>query len=158
MARLAPSYSSSTTRNNIAGGQSPKQPSALYSTIMTPVNLTVFLVSLLIVELRYSLQRAESAAVRTDRGPWKWLPMWFRRLVLSLSQQPYGRSEKDEGRGRWYYHSKQEELMKMEADEAFQMQGAVLVALGVLAGVSIIVLYVVGSRVYYGIRHLMSVQ
>lgn len=34
---------------------------------------------------------------------------------------------------RWYYHSKQRKLMKMEVDDAFEIRGTVLMALGLFA-------------------------
>ncbi|KAH6895105.1 hypothetical protein B0T10DRAFT_557344 [Thelonectria olida] len=149
MGSLASSCSSSPqpspVRNNGQGTQGPKQPSALYSMFMTPVNLTVFLLSLVIVDLRYSLARAENAS---GRGVWPWLPVWLRRVVLSLRREkPYG--------GSTYYHSKQKKLMKMEADEAFQLHGLVLAALVVLAVVSAVVVCCVGSRVYGALRQVV---
>ncbi|KAI5462945.1 hypothetical protein BGZ63DRAFT_380076 [Mariannaea sp. PMI_226] len=125
---------------------------------MTPVNLTLFLVSLLVVELRYSLQRAENAHGRDGRAPWKWLPPWLRRLALSVTQQPYGPSDDHDDEGRWHYHSKQRKLMKMEAEEAFQMQGHILVILVMLMAVTLGFFYLVVSRAYHGVRHLIAAQ
>jgi hypothetical protein len=116
--------------------------------VMTPLNLTVFLLSLVIVDLRYSLARAENASGRAAGGLWPWLPVWLRRVVLSLRREkPYG--------GSTYYHSKQKKLMKMEADEAFQLHGLVLAALVVLVVVSTIAICCVGSRVYGALRQVV---
>lgn len=129
--------------------------------VMTPVNLTVFLVSLLIVDLRYSLARAENASGRvTAGGIWPWLPPWLRRVALSLSgrgRTPYGTPPgRSVGGGRWHYHSKQKKLMRMEADEAFRMRGAVLAGLAALGLVGGLLLWCAGSRVVSELRRLVS--
>lgn len=60
------------------------------------------------------------------------------------------------GGGRWHYHSKQKKLMRMEADEAFRMRGAVLAGLAALGLVGGLLLWCAGSRVVSELRRLVS--
>ncbi|KAH7160116.1 hypothetical protein B0J13DRAFT_519538 [Dactylonectria estremocensis] len=166
MATIAPSCPSPLPVNDTDSGpdsQRPKQPSALYSMVMTPVNLIVFLVSLALVDLRYTLARSsnyqDGAGDTTSRllPSWfsRWLPPWLSqrlgRLVWSFRGQPYphdARNARDASGRRWYYHTKQKKLIKMEADEAFQLRGPVLAALGVLAAAVTMLFYCVARRAY----------
>ncbi|KAK7416121.1 hypothetical protein QQX98_005449 [Neonectria punicea] len=158
-ASSSPSPSSSPSSSPVRGpengsdDQRPKQPSALYSMIMTPVNLVVFLVSLAIVDLRYTVARANNSYY--DVGVPRWLPGWLterlRRLVSLFRAQSYrhlGASAQDLS-GDWHYHSKQKKLMKMEAAEAFQLHGTVLAVLGVIAAGLTVMVYYVSSRAYH---------
>ncbi|KAK7418310.1 hypothetical protein QQZ08_011297 [Neonectria magnoliae] len=154
-ASSSPSLSSSPVRGpeDGSGNQRPKQPSALYSMIMTPINLVVFLVSLAIVDLRYTVARANNSYYEADvprRLP-GWLTERLRQLVLLFRPQPYrhlGTSAQDPS-GDWHYHSKQKKLMKMEAAEAFQLHGTVLAVLGVIAAGLTMMVYYVSSRAYH---------
>lgn len=110
---------------------------------MTPVNFVVFLFSLLLVDLRYSLARAKDHPDPTSRLPW-----WLHQLIYR--RQPYqnvlhSAASQDEP-GRWYYRTKQKKLMRMEASEAFQMRSTVLLVLATVAVAVVGVLYYVASR------------
>ncbi|KAH7136636.1 hypothetical protein EDB81DRAFT_87887 [Dactylonectria macrodidyma] len=162
IASSCPSPSPANDANNGPGLQRPKQPSALYSMVMTPVNLIVFLVSLALVDMRYTLARSSNYYDRTGDATSGLLPSWFSRwfppwmsqqlgrLVWSFRGQPYRHDARDapNSSGRWYYHSKQKKLIKMEADEAFQMRGIILATLGVLAAAVTMLVYCVARRVY----------
>ncbi|KAF7544773.1 hypothetical protein G7Z17_g9689 [Cylindrodendrum hubeiense] len=144
------------------GAQRPKQPSTLYSMVMTPVNLVVFLLSLALVDLRYTLARTSNSHGGAGDAPsgfvhqWlsRWLPSWVAqrldRLVSLFRGQPY-RDPRDASGGRWHYHSKQKKLLKMEADEAFQLRGTVLAVLVVLAAAATVIFSYVASRAYYAL-------
>ncbi|CAM1507366.1 Fc.00g070070.m01.CDS01 [Cosmosporella sp. VM-42] len=137
------SASSSPTRHN----ENNQQPApTVYSAVMTPVNFVVFLVSLLLVDLRYTMRRAYGHPDVGSR-----LPTWLHQLVFRPQPYQNGRqSSKDEDKhGRWYYHSKQKKLMKMEANEAFQLRNTVLLMLGIVAAAAAGVFYYAASRLYY---------
>lgn len=103
---------------------------------MTPILFVSFLASLAWVDFRYSIMRSHSHSEDPS-----WLPHWLHRIVYCGTPYKYVKinatnpkvpADKDEG-PRWYYHSKQKKLMKMEVDDAFQIRGTVLVVLGLLA-------------------------
>lgn len=115
---------------------------------MTPLIFISFLVSLALVDLRHSALRAHYHA--DADGASSRLPRWLHRLVYRYRGYRYDfddaaaraagrpatpssspRSEGQAGSGD-YYHSKQRKLMKMEAAEAFEIRGWVLVVLGLL--------------------------
>ncbi|KAF4462909.1 hypothetical protein FALBO_10270 [Fusarium albosuccineum] len=124
-----------------------KQPSAIYSFVMTPINITVFLFSLLLVDLRYSLGRINLYSDNGGRSS-RWIPRWF--------AQPYqhiGHTDHD-AYGGWHYHSKQKKLMKMEAEEAFQMRSTVLVLLAVVGALGTTAAWYLTSRLYHGVVSL----
>lgn len=109
---------------------------------MTPVNFVIFLFSLLLVELRYSLARAKDHPDPTSR-----LPSWLHQLIYRRRPYLHGAAGQDEP-GRWYYHTKQKKLMKMEASEAFQLQSTVLFVLATIAVAATAVFYYAVSRLY----------
>ena len=103
---------------------------------MTPLVFVSFLASLAWVDFRYSLMRSHSHSEDPSR-----LPRWLHRAVYREAPYKYVKVDttkpsappaSDEG-VRWYYHSKQRKLMRMEADDAFQIRSTVLVVLGLLA-------------------------
>lgn len=103
---------------------------------MTPIIFVSFLVSLAWVDFRYSILRSHSHSEEPSQ-----LPRWLHRIAYRQAPYKYVKvnaadakaaAESNEGT-RWYYHSKQRKLMKMEADDAFQIRGTVLVILGLLA-------------------------
>lgn len=103
--------------------------------VMTPVIFVSFLTSLAWVEFHYSLRRAHSHSEEPSA-----LPQWLHRIVYreapykyirASSTKPKAPAADDEG-SRWYYHRKQRKLMKMEADDAFQIRRTVLVVLALL--------------------------
>lgn len=102
---------------------------------MTPVIFVSFLASLAWVEFRYSLRRAHSHSEEPSA-----LPRWLHGIVYREapykyvkvnSTKPKAPAESDGGT-RWFYHSKQRKLMKMEVDDAFQIRKTVLVVMAVL--------------------------
>ena len=107
---------------------------------MTPLLFTSFLLSLLLVDLRNSALRAHyHAANKTCRL----LPRWLHRLVYRYRPYRYDAagaagspgspgSPRSVGEQEDYYHSKQRKLMRMEAEEAFEIRGGVVVALVVV--------------------------
>lgn len=107
-----------------------------FKLVMTPIIFVSFLVSLAWVDFRYSIMRSHSHSEEPSQLP-RWLhrityreaPYKYVKVDATHSKSPRGSSEGT----RWYYHSKQRKLMKMEADDAFQIRGTVLVALGLLA-------------------------
>ncbi|KAF5020711.1 hypothetical protein F66182_7273 [Fusarium sp. NRRL 66182] len=124
------------------------QPSKLYSLVMTPINITVFLLSLLLVDFRHTADRNNFYGTGSQRA--KWIPRW----VL----QPYqhiGHTDHD-AHGRWHYHSKQKKLMKMEADEAFQMRSTVLALMAVVIALATSAAWFVTTRLYHGIVALVE--
>ncbi len=115
---------------------------------MTPVNFIAFLLSLYLVDCHYDDERARrhrtaagagAGAATATTGPAGRLPAWLHRLFLA--PQPY--EWVDQGRERpappnrheerYYYHTKQKKLMRMEAADAFGLRTPVLVLLSLLA-------------------------
>ncbi|RGP63829.1 hypothetical protein FLONG3_9797 [Fusarium longipes] len=126
------------------------QPSTLYSLVMTPINISVFLLSLLLVDFRHTAGRNSFYATGSEQA--RWLPRWF--------LQPYqhiGHSDHD-AHGRWHYHSKQKKLMKMEADEAFQMRTTVLVLMAVALALATSAVWFVTSSLYHSVAALVEHQ
>ncbi|KAK4128239.1 hypothetical protein N657DRAFT_561766 [Parathielavia appendiculata] len=132
---------------NQGDARRPREPPALYKLIMTPLMFISFLVSLALVDLRYSALRAHYHAGPSQSSR---LPRWLHRLVYRY--QPYryvtvadplgspGRSPASPGspgspgiEGEDYYHSKQRKLMKMEAAEAFEIRGWVVTVMGLVS-------------------------
>ncbi len=124
---------------------------------MTPLLFTSFLISLLLVDIRNSALRAHYHAAGQ---PSRLLPRWLHRLVYRYRPYRYDAAGavgspgspvspgSAEGRED-YYHSKQRKLMRMEAEEAFEIRGGVVVAL-VVVGLG--VLWVVWRVVGWGLR------
>lgn len=107
--------------------------------MVTPVIFVSFLASLAWVDFRYSLMRSHSHSESRSR-----MPGWLHQALYREAPYQYVRVDSNnpgtpgpgEGEGsRWYYHSKQRKLMKMEVEDAFQIRGSVLVILGLLAAV-----------------------
>lgn len=126
---------------------------------MTPVIFVSFLFSLAWVEFRYSVIRSHSHSETPSSLP-RWLhrvvyreaPYRYVRVDaaaggggggsrptsprISSKGGPGAKasvSASDNEGSKWYYHSKQRKLMKMEVDDAFQIRSTVLMALGMLA-------------------------
>ncbi|KAL2255171.1 hypothetical protein VTK26DRAFT_3934 [Humicola hyalothermophila] len=136
---------------------------------MTPLIFISFLVSLALVDLRYSALRSHYHADADDETHHhRRMPRWLHRIVYRYRGYRYdvavdqrqgqgqrqvdggdddedgagstGRrapgsrsaSEQEVKGGGEYYHSKQRKLMKMEAAEAFEIRGWVMVVLGLL--------------------------
>ena len=111
---------------------------------MTPVNFVAFLFSLLIVDVRYNITRAYGHPDTTSR-----LPPWLHQLVYRRIPYQQRNAVNHDQPGRWYYHSKQKKLMRMEASEAFEMHTSMLLLMAVIAIAATAVSYCVASRLYY---------
>ena len=85
---------------------------------MTPLNFTAFILSLAVVDARHSLRRASYHAAPR--------PAWLRSLLARTQEQE---KQKEES----FYHSRQRQLMRLEAAEAFQLRGSVLALLAAAA-------------------------
>ncbi|KXX79765.1 hypothetical protein MMYC01_202828 [Madurella mycetomatis] len=134
---ISPNQGDAATR----GRRRAWEESTIYRLIMTPLIFTSFLVSLVLVDLRHSVLRAHYHADANQHGR---MPGWLHRVVYrylpyrydgdspsspsqSSSSSSSGAATKAEGDGRGgHYHSKQRELMKMEAAEAFEIRGIVV--------------------------------
>ncbi|RGP72809.1 hypothetical protein FSPOR_2556 [Fusarium sporotrichioides] len=126
------------------------QPSTIYSLVMTPINLTVFLLSLLLVDFRHTAGRNNFYAAGSQQT--RWIPRW-----LLQPYQHIGHND-DDAHGRWHYHSKQKKLMKMEADEAFQMRSTVLVFMAVALALATSAVWLVTSSLYHSVAALVEHQ
>jgi len=100
---------------------------------MTPVVLVSFLVSLAWVDFRYTLMRSHTHSDEDPRG----MPRWLHHVLYR--PQPYryvlvkGEKEKvvrDADGNTFHYHSKQKKLLRMEAEDAFQVRWIVVAILG----------------------------
>ncbi|KAK0754015.1 hypothetical protein B0T18DRAFT_312952 [Schizothecium vesticola] len=133
-----------------AGDAGPARQSTLYKLIITPLIFVSFLISLTIIDLRHSARRAHfHSDHQPERPGTSRFPLWLHRIIYHRRQDaPPSTDEHTPPVTPWdgagdrdgYYHSKQRELMKMMADEAFEIRSAVLMALvvgglGVLVGV-----------------------
>ncbi|AEO54173.1 hypothetical protein MYCTH_2296430 [Thermothelomyces thermophilus ATCC 42464] len=134
-----------------------RKPSTLYKLVMTPVLFVSFLLSLALVDLRYSSLRALYHADSGDQPPGRRrLPGWLHRIIYRYRPYRYAVAVDGDGRpvgttttprspgspeggatpsrtareAEDYYHSKQRELIKMEAEEAFEIRGVVVLVLG----------------------------
>jgi hypothetical protein len=102
--------------------------------IMTPINFISFLVSLYLVDYHYRNKR-EHFHENGQKG--NRLRDWLHQLIFR--PQPYAwiggasPAPPNQAGRNWYYHTKQKKLMKMEAAEAFEMRGSVLMVLVILA-------------------------
>ena len=113
--------------------------SLLEQIIMTPINFFTFIISLILVEMRYYHVRLHSHAQARSR-----LPPWMHELLYR--PQPYG-SDRKQSREHWYYHSNQKKLMRMEAEDAFKLRSCVLVLLGLGFTASTVGIWYLARRV-----------
>ncbi|OTB06700.1 hypothetical protein M426DRAFT_106418 [Hypoxylon sp. CI-4A] len=117
---------------------SAEKQSSLFQAIMTPIHFISFLLSLYLIDCHYHDKRIQEHSDRYSRLPSWVMPGWLDRLLSR--PHPYGwvdrekRETPDTGgnRHRWYYHTKQKKLMKMEAADAFELQRSVVLGLGVV--------------------------
>lgn len=112
-----------------------EKQSSLYQTIMTPINFISFILSLYLVDSHYHDRRMQEHSERYGRLPSWLLPSWLGRLLFR--PHPYGWVGRTGTNGakseRWYYHTKQRKLMRMEVADAFEMRRPILLALSVVA-------------------------
>lgn len=106
---------------------------------MTPFIFISFLISLVMVDYRYSVQRSRYHALNPSR-----LPTWLHRILYRY--QPYEYVVVDEhgrpvGDGQRFLHSKQRKLMRMEVAEAFEVRRTVLVVLAVLGAMGVVAVW-----------------
>lgn len=100
---------------------------------MTPVIFVTFLISLLLVDLRYSIMRSHFHPEEYSSR----FPHWLHRIIYRYQPYQYVRVDRTgkltpERVYSGFYHSKQRKLMKMEVDDAFQIRGTVLFIIGLL--------------------------
>ena len=98
---------------------------------MTPLVFVSFLVSLALVDFRYSVRRSHYHAEGQGR-----LPRWLHRLLFRYQRYQYvavDEGGRPRGETPGYYHSKQRKLVKMEAADAFELRSTVLAIMGVLS-------------------------
>ncbi|KAI0890083.1 uncharacterized protein GGS22DRAFT_149956 [Annulohypoxylon maeteangense] len=109
--------------------------SRIFQAILTPFHFVSFLLSLYLIDCYYHDKRIQEHSEQYNRLPSWVLPSWLERRLFS--PQPYvwvDRKKRETSRAgtnqtRWYYHTKQRELMKMEAADAFEIQRSILVGL-----------------------------
>lgn len=126
----------------------PKQPSALYKFIMTPVFLTTFIISLVIVDIRNTALRRHYHAEDSEPGR---MPRWLHRILYRYKPYKYEVLVDENGKPvatptpiregmpplvgpesrEEFYHSQQRKLMKMEVVEAFETRRSVMAVLAV---------------------------
>lgn len=125
---------------------------------MTPVIFVSFLLSLALVDFRYSVLRSEGHRNRGSR-----LPAWLHRIVYmpSPDQSNNGSSGNKStqthnstgGQEDGYYHSKQKKLAKMEMADAFEIRGAVV---AFIFGMSVVMSWGVWTAGHSLWRHVMT--
>ncbi|KAI0854266.1 hypothetical protein F5Y00DRAFT_4258 [Daldinia vernicosa] len=140
-----------------AGGAKQSSLYQIIQAVMTPVHFITFLLSLYLVDCRYHDKRIQEHSERYSRLPAWLVPSWLDRLLFS--PDPYGWVDRkrqnadaapDNSAGnkeRWYYHTKQKKLMKMETADAFEMQRTVLLGLGAVGLFAVWVLWRLGTGV-----------
>ena len=136
--------------------------------VMTPINFVAFLVSLYIIDRQYINERIQRhGPLPPPSQPKPGHPSssssWLHRLLYT--PRPYewvggssgssGSGDRESEGGRYYYHSKQRKLMKLEAADAFALRTPVLLGLGVLAAAALLLagrlaVWSLGWLVVYG--------
>ncbi len=121
--------------------------------VMTPINFASFILSLVLVDMQYSLRRVHSHAEAPSR-----LPSWLHSLLFCPQPyyQParYGKDAVPGGGGSRgsssepYYHSNQRRLMEMEAEEAFRMRNTVLIVFGLVVAGAAGAVWFFATRLY----------
>ncbi|KAI8222635.1 hypothetical protein K4K55_010501 [Colletotrichum sp. SAR 10_96] len=135
------------------------QQSTLYKGIMTPIIFVSFLLSLVWVDLKYTLKRSRGRGHHHGGG---WMPSWLHSIVYrhspytymqkeSTTPNPSPRSSPREEPGEFYYHSKQKKLMRMEMDDAFEVRGQVLVVVGAASLATLWGFWMLTSWVWRGV-------
>ncbi|KAI1336923.1 hypothetical protein F5Y15DRAFT_392716 [Xylariaceae sp. FL0016] len=125
---------------------------------MTPITFVTFLISLYLIDNHYQHERAKGrytyptpATSRTRFPPWLhrllFRPQPYEWVVdqnqqLEQSEKPSKVKGKKKGNGkrgnveqeqeRWYYHTKQRKLMRLEASDAFELRNTVVLGLCVM--------------------------
>ncbi|KAM7190645.1 hypothetical protein V8F20_009662 [Naviculisporaceae sp. PSN 640] len=121
---------------------------------MTPLIFISFLVSLAIVDLRYSAMRShyhsdaplpgqEQTTNPHQTGSGR-MPSWLHKVLFKYRPYQYSpvpsptgnQANEEKYSGIWgtYYRTKQRKLMKMAAADAFEIRRTVLFVLGILGG------------------------
>ncbi|KAI1107555.1 hypothetical protein F4804DRAFT_163565 [Jackrogersella minutella] len=105
--------------------------SSVFQTVMTPVYVVTFFLSLYFVDYQYNDKRIQEHSEKYSR-----LPYILDRTIFSprpyrwVDRKNSGSLSSAGNEERWYYHTKQKKLMKMEAADAFEIQRSVLLGLG----------------------------
>lgn len=108
---------------------------------MTPINFVAFIVSLWLVDNRHQQKRADMHSPSSTSTQYIGLPGWLHRTFYR--PQPYQyidtqvRSPPNAKDERFYYHTKQKKIMKLEAADAFELRSTVLGAM-CIAGVALV--------------------
>ncbi|KAF9879009.1 hypothetical protein CkaCkLH20_03242 [Colletotrichum karsti] len=113
------------TRGGAACDAGTIQQSTIYKGIVTPIIFVSFLLSLVWVDIRYTLKRSRNRGHDHGGG---WMPAWLHSIMYRRSPYEHVQtrdrsrtpSPKDE-QSDFYYHSKQKKLMHMEVDDAFEL-------------------------------------
>ncbi|POR35390.1 Uncharacterized protein TPAR_04398 [Tolypocladium paradoxum] len=142
----------SADRNTSGEDEQAPEPPTLYRLVVTPLAFISFLLSLVLVDLHYSLVRLRSHAQAPSR-----LPPWLHALLFrprpyeSLRHKHRGPSSSRQLQGgtEWHYHSNQRRLMEMEAAEAFEIRSRVLVVLALAAAGGTGATWYAASRLYH---------
>jgi hypothetical protein len=112
--------------------------------IMTPIIFVSFLVSLAWVDFKYYSGRVHDHESRRSRMPALLHQILFRPQPYEYVRVQASSTElqADSASGeRWYYHTNQRKLMKMEVTDAFRIRGTVLAFLAAVVAVSLWLLY-----------------
>lgn len=139
----------------------PSRLAALFNTIMTPIHLTTFVVSLFLIDWWYTVLRTytHSYSPAVAAASSRLLPAWLHGLVYQGTPYAYDRAGKrraGDGDGPWHYHSKQKSLMRMEAEEAFRLRKTVVVGMVVGAALTAGSIWSMSRNVYrYGLSFLI---
>ncbi|KAK8095780.1 hypothetical protein PG999_013802 [Apiospora kogelbergensis] len=103
---------------------------------MTPINLISFILGLWLVDLKYWYQREHGRPHAAASSSW-YAPAWFWK---PRRRQPYDwvggagpTPVRKQNNDRFYYHTKQKKLMRMEADEALRLRNGVIVGMVLVA-------------------------
>ncbi|KAI1208080.1 uncharacterized protein F4807DRAFT_164564 [Annulohypoxylon truncatum] len=140
--------SKTASRSEASGGKR----SSVFQAILTPIHFVSFLLSLYLVDCHYHAKRIQEHSEQYNRLPSWASPSWLDRIVFS--PQPYGwvdRKRRESQRAgpneeRWYYHTKQKKLMKMEAADAFELQRSILLGLCAVVLFSLWVLWRLSAK------------
>lgn len=114
---------------------------------MTPINFVAFLVSLVVIDVRYTLMRSYTHSHSHSSGSSR-LPDWLHALVYRQQPYDYGNGRNTSSQRPWYYQTKQKQLMKMEAEEAFRSRNTVVIGLVVGLVLIAVGVWTMSTRLY----------
>jgi hypothetical protein len=112
--------------------QPPPPPGRLYTAIMTPVTLVSFLISLALVDARYAASRP-TYPHHQQHAPAHAHPSLETGESSPALPRPGGRRRNaDQDGSETYLHTRQRKMLRLEAEDAFRVRGAVVGVLGVM--------------------------